>query len=364
MINKDEYKKLVLIAKDWLFGDLNNIKNDLKKQIKESALREDFEKAAILRDSLLFMDSFSNMEMVDPLGKLNLDAVYINKFGDISLVQARNGLICTNIIKRMINVQEGNVHDAMLFFLYEFYSNIEPGKIVCINILLDEVGLIERFFEDKWGKKHKIKMILEDDIEEDTNSIKKNISKSDIKYKEVLHIARENLFVKNRINVFKEGFKRLSEVFGKDISLVFALDIAHFQGEATVAGLSAADEKGLRKRYYRRLRLTDDSCDDYASMDEALKIISKKKIEADVLLIDGGLGQLDVALKNLKDSNTIVVSLAKEEEILYLMDKSELKLSKRDYALRSLMYLRDEAHRFANEYRKYLLSKARRPWTT
>ncbi|MEO1785258.1 excinuclease ABC subunit UvrC [Thermodesulfobium sp. 4217-1] len=364
LTNKDEYNKLVMIAKDWLFGDLNNVKKDLRRGIEESSLEEDFEKAARLRDSLLFIESFSNMKMVDPLGKLNADAVYINKFGDISLVQVRNGLIYANIIKRMVNVQEGNVHDAMLFFLYDFYSNIAPGKFVCINILFDEVELIERFFEDKWGKKHKIKIILEEDIGEDKESSKKVTSKPAIKYRDILRIAKENLFVKNRINVFKEGFKRLSEIFGKDISLVFALDIAHFQGEATVAGLSAADEKGLRKRYYRRMRLTDDSCDDYASMDEALKAISKKKIEADVLLIDGGLGQLEVALRNLKDSSTIVISLAKEEEIIYLMDKRELRLPKSDYALRALMYLRDEAHRFANEYRKYLFSKTRKPWKT
>lgn len=364
LTSKDEYNKLVMIAKDWLFGDLNNVKRDLRREIEESSLEEDFEKAARLRDSLLFIESFSSMEMVDPLGKLNADAVYINKFGDISLVQVRNGLICANIIKRMINVQEGNVHDAMLFFLYDFYSNIEPGKFVCINILFDEVDLIERFFEDKWGKKHKIKIILDQDIEEDKESPKRVVSKPNIKYREILRIARENLFVKNRINVFKEGFKRLSEIFGKDISLIFALDIAHFQGEATVAGLSAADEKGLRKRYYRRMRLTDDSCDDYASMDEALKSISKKKIEADILLIDGGLGQLAVALRNLKDSPTTVISLAKEEEIIYLMDKSELRLPKSDYALRALMYLRDEAHRFANEYRKCLFSKTRNPWKT
>jgi excinuclease ABC subunit C len=376
LTNKNEYNKLVMVAKDWLFGDLNNVKKDLRKGIEESSLEEDFEKAARLRDSLLFIESFSNMEMVDPLGKLNADAVYINKFGDISLVQVRNGLISANIIKRMINVQEGDTHDAMLLFLYDFYSNIEPGKFVCINILFDEVDLIEKFFEDKWGKKHKIKILLEEDVEEDNtspevtpasrlgqySSTKRDVSKPNTKYRELLRIARENLFVKNRINIFKEGFKRLSEIFDKNISLVFALDIAHFQGEATVAGLSAADEKGLRKRYYRRMRLTDDSCDDYASMDEALKAISKKKIEADMLLIDGGLGQLEVALRNLKDSPITVISLAKEEEIIYLMDKRELRLSKSDYALRALMYLRDEAHRFANEYRKYLFAKTRKPW--
>ncbi|AWB09578.1 MAG TPA: excinuclease ABC subunit C [Thermodesulfobium narugense] len=360
LTNKEDYKKILLIAKDWLSGDLDKVKKDMVKEIERFSNEENFEQAARLRDSLSYIESFSDIKVVDPQGKLNADAIYINKLGDVSLVQVRHGLVSTNIIKRMTNVEQTNLHDAVLFFLYDFYSNIEPGKFVFINVFLDEVGLIERFLQEKWGKKRKIK-VIDEELLQDVDLFKKNKSRLNIKYIEILKIAKENLFVKDKINIFKAGFERLSEIFGRKISLVYALDIAHFQGEATVAGLSAADERGLRKRYYRRVRLTDNNIDDYASMDEALKIISKKNIEADILLIDGGLGQLEVALRNLKDSYTTVISLAKGEEIIYLMDKKELRLPKSDYALRALMYLRDEAHRFANEYRKYLLSKTRKP---
>jgi excinuclease ABC subunit C len=359
-VDKEEYKKIVLLAKDWLTGDLDRVKKDLIKQIEKFSKEENFEQAARLRDSLFYIESFSNIKVVDPQGKLDVDAIYINKLGDISLVQVKRGFVSTNIIKRLINVQETNLRDAMLFFLYDFYSNIEPGKLICINIKLDEADLIERFFKERWNKKHKIK-VISDDLLNDNEPSKNGKLRLDVKYLEILKIAKENLVAKNKINVFKEGFERLSEIFGKKISLAFALDVAHFQGEATVAGLSAADEKGLRKRYYRRVRLEDNSLDDYASLDLALKTLCKKKLEADLLLIDGGLGQLEVALKNLRDSSTIVISLAKEEEVIYLTDKRELRLPKSDYALRALMYLRDEAHRFANEYRKYLFAKARKP---
>ncbi|AEE13852.1 excinuclease ABC, C subunit [Thermodesulfobium narugense DSM 14796] len=360
LANKEEYKKMLMIAKDWLSGDLERVKKDLVREIERFSSEENFEQAARLRDSLSYIESFSDIKIIDPQGKLNADAVYINKLGDISLVQVRHGLVSANIIKRMVNVEPANIHDAMLFFLYDFYSNIEPGKIVFINVFLDEIDLIERFLEERWGKKRKIKVIDEEFLQ-GTDLSEKGKSKASAKYIEILKIAKENLFAKDKINVFRAGFERLSEIFERKISLAYALDIAHFQGEATVAGLSAADERGLRKRYYRRVRLTDNSMDDYASIIQALKILFKSKIESDLLLIDGGIGQLDAALKSLKDSSSIVISLAKEEEIIYLPDKRILRLPKNDYALRALMYLRDEAHRFANEYRKHVFSKARKP---
>ncbi len=118
---------------------------------------------------------------------------------------------------------------------------------------------------------------------------------------------------------------------------------------------------------YRRYRIRDvEGVDDYASIREVVarrfrKLRDDGDVFPDVLLVDGGLGQLRKALEAfrvLEIKPPLVLSLAKREELVYAMDRDDpLRLSRRSYALRLLQYVRDEAHRFAQHYHHILRRK-------
>jgi len=147
------------------------------------------------------------------------------------------------------------------------------------------------------------------------------------------------------------------------------IDIAHFQGEATVGSLVCFIDGRPFKNGYRRFRIkTVTGIDDYASIRE---VVSRRYREAgqnnelfpDIILIDGGLGQLHAAqdaFSNMDLRPPMVISLAKrEEEIFVQARQAPLKLSRTNPALKLLQNMRDEAHRFGQRYHHLLIEKKR-----
>jgi len=146
------------------------------------------------------------------------------------------------------------------------------------------------------------------------------------------------------------------------------VDIAHLQGGETVASLVQFIDGLPFKHGYKRFKIrTVDGVDDFASMREVVsrrfrRLQQEGESFPDILLVDGGMGQLNAALSALQAINIqapCVISLAKREEEIYIPGEPEpRKLSRHSYALRLLQYVRDEAHRFAQQYHHLLRSKS------
>ncbi len=146
------------------------------------------------------------------------------------------------------------------------------------------------------------------------------------------------------------------------------IDIAHIAGTETVASLVKFIDGMPFKPGYRRLKIrTVEGVDDYGSIREAVarrfqRLHDCGEAFPDILLIDGGKGQLHAALtafSALEISPPVVLSLAKREELVFVAGCEEpLRLSRRSYALRLLQYVRDEAHRFAQHYHHILRRKS------
>ena len=168
----------------------------------------------------------------------------------------------------------------------------------------------------------------------------------------------------------KRGLLGLKKVF--DLPSVprriEGMDIAHLQGGETVASCVQFIDGLPFKHGYKRFKIrTVDGVDDFASMREVVsRHFRRLKQEGepfpDLLLIDGGKGQLGAAMAALESIGVtapFVCSLAKREEELFLPGQSEPKvLSKHSYALRLLQYVRDESHRFAQQYHHLLRKKS------
>jgi excinuclease ABC subunit C len=167
----------------------------------------------------------------------------------------------------------------------------------------------------------------------------------------------------------KKGLAGLQKIFKLDARprTIEGIDIAHLGGNETVASLVQFIDGLPFKPGYRRFRVRDvEGVDDYASIREIVarrfrKLRDDGDVFPDILLVDGGIGQLRKALeafRALEIKPPLVLSLAKKEELVYVMDRGKpLRLSRRSYALRLLQYVRDEAHRFAQHYHHILRRK-------
>ena len=149
--------------------------------------------------------------------------------------------------------------------------------------------------------------------------------------------------------------------------IIEGIDIAHLQGQDTVASLVNFLDGLPFKTGYRKFKLKSvEGIDDFASMREVVVRRYRRgkddnEIFPDILLIDGGKGQLNAALdafRLLGIEPPCLISLAKQEEEIFRPGESEsIKLSRHSAALRLLQYVRDEAHRFAQHYHHQLRQK-------
>ena len=145
------------------------------------------------------------------------------------------------------------------------------------------------------------------------------------------------------------------------------IDIAHLQGEATVGSLVCFIDGKPFKSGYRRFKIgTVEGVDDYAAIREVITrryryAAEGEELYPDLILIDGGLGQLHAGLEAFGEMNVrppMVISLAKREEEVYIQAKSApVRLARNNEALRLLQQMRDEAHRFAQAYHHKLRQK-------
>ena len=168
----------------------------------------------------------------------------------------------------------------------------------------------------------------------------------------------------------KKGLAGLERVLGLPGTprTIEGVDIAHLGGSETVASLVQFIDGLPFKPNYRRFKIRGvTGVDDFASIHEVIarrfqRLHDESQMFPDILLIDGGKGQLAAGLaafRELDIAPPVVLSLAKREEEVFRMGESEpLKISRHSYALRLLQYVRDEAHRFAQHYHHILRRKS------
>ena len=167
----------------------------------------------------------------------------------------------------------------------------------------------------------------------------------------------------------KKGLAGLRKVLGlpETPRVIEGVDIAHLGGNETVASLVQFIDGLPFKPGYRRYRIRDVAgIDDFRSIHEVVSrrfrhLSDQQEAFPDILLIDGGKGQLNAAVAAFRDQQIdppTIISLAKREEEVYRPGESEpLRLSRHAFALRLLQYVRDEAHRFAQHYHHILRGK-------
>ena len=327
--NVEEHRMAIESLERFLKGETENVLEEIRKKMEHHSSMLDFENAIRYRDILLRFEDILSSQGVILKEPRNLDVITHDDWLFVVL-RIRNGFLLGKLVFEM---SEGTVDD----FVRDFYL------------------IKEREFPQ---------VIITDDVPEE------NYSSFGVEYfggprdeveEDLLQRARENLLKERETRgIRKESLKQLKEILGLPSfpRRIDGIDIAHSQGKFTVGSVVVFQDGIPDKRSYRHYKLDLKNPDDYKSVYTIVRRRYEKHELPDLLFVDGGKGQVMAALKALRilKKECPVVGLAKSEERI-VTEKFELKLPLSHPALRALVTVRDEAHRFANLFHKRIREK-------
>ena len=354
LVSPEEYADDVNNTIRFLKGEGTDLQVKLVGKMEQAAEDMNFEQAALYRDQLSMLREVQAKQ-----------AVYTVKGeADIIAIASQAGITCVHVMNvRNGQVLGGNnyfpdvdsendIADNLSEFVSSFYFQVSddlPEELIISHELPDQNAMTEALTET-FGKKVTIKTKIREQRNEWLTLAQMNANNA------LQTKLGDYLEVKSRFNALNEVLKEALQ--GKSLDRIECFDISHTMGEATIASCVVADQGGLRKRDYRQYAIHGiTGGDDYAAMKQVLNRRYSKQPLPDLLLIDGGKGQLNMAKDVLSElgilTQTLLVGVAKGEgrkaglEVLHFIDREPLDLPADSKALHLIMHIRDEAHRFA-----------------
>nr|WP_050325303.1 excinuclease ABC subunit UvrC [Enhydrobacter aerosaccus] len=354
LVSPEEYADDVNNTIRFLKGEGTDLQVKLVGKMEQAAEDMNFEQAALYRDQLSMLREVQAKQ-----------AVYTVKGeADIIAIASQAGITCVHVMNvRNGQVLGGNnyfpdvdsendIADNLSEFVSSFYFQVSddlPEELIINHELPDQTAMTEALTET-FGKKVTLKTKVREQRSEWLTLAQMNANNA------LQTKLGDYLEVKSRFNALNEVLKEALQ--GKSLDRIECFDISHTMGEATIASCVVADQGGLRKRDYRQYAIHGiTGGDDYAAMKQVLNRRYSKQPLPDLLLIDGGKGQLNMAKDVLSElgilTQTLLVGVAKGEgrkaglEVLHFIDREPLDLPADSKALHLIMHIRDEAHRFA-----------------
>lgn len=341
-ITKKDYLKNISSAKDVLKGKYTKIIKKLNDKMKMFSENLNFEKAIEIREQIELIKKLKEKQVVER--QKNYDEDFINYLKlknkiHVTLFNSKNGVL--------LNKNEFEIPYSEQFleeFLLRYYNaNKTPKEIIVpekvstsLKSYFKKIKNSKIIVPKKGEKKQILELVLD--------NIKNNLLEKDIKLEEL----KASLDLNDYPNVIE------------------CFDVSHFSGSDKVASMVQFKDGKPNKSNYRRYRLRNTRwIDDYASIKEVVrrryKRLKEENLELpDLIIIDGGKGQLNSALEELKSLNIKIpiISIAKKNEEIFMPGISEpLVLKKDSVALKFIQEIRDEAHRFALRYSRLLRKK-------
>lgn len=349
LTTKEAYGEAVEQARLFLAGRNDQLTKRLKKEMWQAAEAMDYERAAQLRDTLGEVEAISQRRKLSSVEDEDIDVFGVHVSGGnasvVSLVM-RGGQVLDR--RELFWEGVGQITPELLLsqVLPQIYDRTTfiPKEIHLPVAIEGEEALLEWLAEKK-GEKVYVRMP----------------SRGPKAERVTLAMHNAELAHKRRFRGVKvtPGASALERHLGLEEPprRIEGFDISHFQGGETVASMVVWEEGKMRRGEYRSFNIRDLTLpDDFASIRQAVERRYRRVLEEtgampDLILIDGGRGQLNAALAALADlgvEETRTISLAKREEEVYLPEAPEpLRLGRDDAGLRLLQEIRDEAHRFA-----------------
>jgi excinuclease ABC subunit C len=349
LTTKTAYDEAVQQARLFLSGRNEQLLRRLKKEMWEASEDMDFERAARLRDTLGEIEATSQRRKLSSVEDEDLDVYGVHVAGENAAIVA-------------LIMRGGQVLDRRELF-WEAVGGISPERLLSevLPQIYDRTTFIPKEIHLPLpidGEEALLEWLCEKKGEKVYVRLPSRGPKAE----------RVALAMHNAVLAHKRRFRGVEEnpgaaALAKHLDLdapprrIEGFDISHFQGGETVASMVVWEEGRMRKGEYRSFNIRDiQQPDDFASIHQAVDRRYRRRLEEigempDLILIDGGRGQLNAAidaLANLGVEETPIVSLAKREEEIYIPGLPEpLRLERNDFGLRLLQEIRDESHRFA-----------------
>lgn len=355
--SKTEYGKNILAAKSVLMGKNKLVIKQLSQEMKSFSDNQQYEQAKVRRDQIESLRKFQARQKMTMYRSYDEDIIHWIGVGEklyVQLFTVDKGRVSGKqeftFDRSMIELEnkQNTDHAIISDFIRQYYqTNAIPDSLL-LPTELSDAPLVESYLTKLKGKVVRLKVPRKGD--------KKKLL--DLVYRNLLFATDQE--DKSLINLQKHlnlpGVPNVIECF----------DISTIQGHYNVASMVQFRGGLPDKSNYRKFRIkTVDQQDDFASMAEVVhrrysRLLKEKAALPDLIVIDGGRGQLNAAwevLKNL-ELKIPIIGLAKKEEEIYRIEALEtLKLSHKEPGLKLLVQIRDEAHRFAISYHRLLREK-------
>ena len=363
--NKKEYAKIINQAISFLEGNTKNALNKLKKSMWSAAEFQRYERAASIRDSISAAESLFEKQSFITSKNTN---IYVDAFEVASnnietwvdVMQVREGKLSSRDHFQMEVQDFHNNKQILSSFIQSYYlRNSRPPKEIIVSEIPSDIDTIKKFLELKYQKKILINKPQKGPKKEILNFLSDNLIKW-LEYRE------------SRINSNDEVSDMALIDIQKQLSLeskpliIECYDISHVQGTNVVGSMVVFKNGKPDKSKYRKFEIkTSQKNDDYAALKEVITRRINKFKDSDALpnlmLIDGGKGQLSVSHEVLtsNDYSTIeIASIAKQKEEIFMPNVFEsVVLENGSYGKHLIQVIRDEAHRFAITYHRNKRSK-------
>jgi excinuclease ABC subunit C len=343
-IFKSDYLKKIADVKLILKGHNDKLSKKLAEKMKYYSKNNEFEKALQIRNQISAIDFLNERQNVQREKKYNEDII------NYEIKDDQVYLMLFNIYKGTLSNKSEYIFNFNLDFLEEFvvqyYSENAIPKEIIIPKKVSEA--VKDYLEIKKGSKVKINIPKKGEKKQLLSLVEKNI--------EITFFADINKVETLRNKLSLQDLPNVIECF----------DISHLSGTSTVGSMVQYRNGKPDKSNYRRFRIRSvEGVDDTSAIAEIVRrrYYRLKKDNSDfpdLIIIDGGRGQLNVAIKELNKLGLIIpiFSIAKQFEEIYIPGRSlPLKLPKKEKALQFIQEIRDEAHRFAIKYNRLLRKK-------
>nr|WP_302647415.1 excinuclease ABC subunit UvrC [uncultured Clostridium sp.] len=378
-INKEEYGKMIKDVIDILSGKDTTVLKVLQSEMEEASVNLEFEKAADLRDKIIAIKTIVEKQKIFKTMEGDEDFINIYRDEKDSCVQvffSRDGKILGREHFIFENTAEDSIEEILEEFITSFYGGTAKVPRTIYVPALSNVELVEEYLTIKRGAKVWIKVPQKGQKREMLEMVKNNAQITLEKFKDKYLRDKE---------INKIALEELQELLDLEIwpSRIEAYDISNIQGVDSVGSMIVFEEGRSKNSDYRRFRIkTVKGANDYDSMREILtrrfshgleevKAIQESKLQfsagkfsnfPDLIMMDGGKGQINIALEVLRDLNINipVCGLVKDDKhatrgIIY--NNEELIINRSSNLMQLIRRIQDEVHRFAITYHRSLRDK-------
>ena len=342
-IDPEGYPKIVKIVTNILDGKGNQIIKELTNEMNKFSEKREYENAANHRDLIRAIETTLSQRIITSRFYRECDAIGFasrGNLGIITILHTKKGIVQGQQTWPLIH--RGDIEDSICRFLSEYYSTNVPPSLILLPCNISD--FLSSWLLKRRGSKVELRVPKRGKLIELKDLADKNA-----------RIKLEKDFKSSFGSLEKRALNECANYLEiESLDHIVCFDMSQLQGDVRVGASISLRLGKPEKSEYRKYKVKGKQLDDIHMMIEVVgRWIKNQEKWPDLLLIDGGKTHLDYIFDLLKENELeeeiLIAALAKKEETLYRVNKEPIVLDKRG---RALIYARDEAHRFVNQFHR------------